>query len=215
MFRSCSISVGHGACQFSLTCTFPSIIFSLMLLIAPLLSIVTQLEKLKPTTDVLIELARKLQSDTSDWPSSEAALLQQVTARLVVLVLDSASPLDAACLPRSLREIADTVQLCEELNTVPQLAQVVAKVVKSFQALIPAQKPAACTLFLLPLFGRIEVAQTKSERIQANSIVFAPLYGLMEAVFQYGMTTKDFSPFMVDLMLALPHVGGIGTIRTM
>lgn len=175
----------------------------------------TQIEKLRPATDVLIELARALQSDTTDWPSLDATLLQQVTARLVVLVLDSVSPLDGAHLPKNLREIADIVQLCEELNTVPQLAPVITKVVESFQALTLAQKPTACTQFLLPLFGRIEVAHTKSERIKANGIVFKPLYGLMEAVFQYGMTTKDFSRSMVDLMLALPHVGGIRTIRTM
>ena len=178
-------------------------------------SILPQLESLTSSQKVLLALSDKfIKDDPTGSSVDDLAILSQVRGRLVkkiILGLSTVSPRQPG---ENINEAMSIVHLIDRADATTLLALLVSKIKVCFDAISAHEKPTSCTFYLLPLLRQLELARSKSPRLQADTTSFSTLRVLVSAVLEHGMTSPAFISHLDCVLAILPHVGGISLLKT-
>jgi hypothetical protein len=114
----------------------------------------------------------------------------------------------------NIKEAMSIVHLIDRADATPLLASLVSKIRVCFDTISAYEKPTSYTSYLLPLLGQLELARSKSPRLQADTTSFSTLHVLVSAVLQHGMMDQGFISHLNCVLAILPHVGGINLLKT-
>ena len=114
----------------------------------------------------------------------------------------------------NIKEAMSIVRLIDRADATTLLASLFSKIKVCFDAISIHEKPTSCTSYLLPLLAQLELARSKSPRLQADTTSFSALQILVSAVLEHGMTSRDFTLHLNSVLAILPRVGGINLLKT-
>ena len=114
----------------------------------------------------------------------------------------------------NIEEAMSIVHLINRAGATKLLPSLFSKIKVCFDAISAYEKPTSYTSYLLPLLGQLELARSKSPRLQADTASFSALHNLVSAALEHGMMSQGFISHINGVLAILPHVGGINLLKT-